>query len=155
VCKEGAALDRAYGRQVQGVVIPAAQIALRRYLLTHPVLAVERDGRKIALDLPRARCSARMPCLSLGKAADSLALRLEPKPGCALFLRAHAEVCDDGMHGPMEQVKGAVTKMRRKVEAWLVEDEPRNCFLGSTAIWYLKPRWSNGRRSKLAPQLCA
>ena len=57
---------------------------------------LKRIGALACLDLGER--VGDLVALGLGKTADGLALRLEPKPGCPLFLRAHAEVCDDGMH---------------------------------------------------------
>jgi hypothetical protein len=54
--REGEALDvvcRHRGTHEVQILPASIHEALRQYLRAHPVLAVERDGREIALDLPR------------------------------------------------------------------------------------------------------
>jgi hypothetical protein len=56
--REGEALDvvcRHRGTHEVQILPASIHEALRQYLRAHPVLAVERDGREIALDLPRTR----------------------------------------------------------------------------------------------------
>ena len=49
----GAGVPRHRGTHEVQILPASIHEALRQYLRAHPVLAVERDGREIALDLPR------------------------------------------------------------------------------------------------------